>query len=110
MRALVDGLVGGIVAHNLSLIDPFTGQPTTWGKFSPHWLNDVADWSDDRGLRAIEMLTYLVAAEEVTGDAKYRQTADELRAAHGSVPPVHTFSSHSYSHLRHLPRPAGTAA
>ena len=83
VRGLVDGLVGGILAHNLSLIDPYTNQPTTWGKFSPHWLNDVVDWSDDRGLRAIEMLTYLVAAEEVTGDATYRQAADELRGAHG---------------------------
>jgi hypothetical protein len=83
LRAIVDGLVGGIVDHNLSLIDPYTHKPTTWGKFSPEWLNTKPSWSDDRGLRAIEMLTYLVAAEEVTGDSRYRLTAEALRAQHG---------------------------
>ena len=52
------------------------GQPTTWGKFSPQWLNEVPSWSDDRGLRALEMLSYLAAAEEVTGDATYREAAE----------------------------------
>ena len=65
---LLDGLVGGLVRHNLTLIDPSTGAPTTWGKWSPAWLNQVRDWSDNRGLRALELLSYLAMAEEVTGD------------------------------------------
>lgn len=83
VRGLVDGLVGGLVAHNLSLIDPSTGLPTTWGKFSVGWLNEVPSWSDDRGLRALEILSYLAAAEEVTGDRKYRSTAEALWVSHG---------------------------
>ena len=35
MRTVVDGLVGGLVTHNLSLIDPGTGKHTSWGNFYP---------------------------------------------------------------------------
>ena len=35
------------------------------------------------GLRALELLSYLSAAEEVTGEQKYRTTAEELRGEHG---------------------------
>ena len=83
LRATVDGLVGGIVAANLTLIDPATRAPTTWGKWSPEWLDATPSWSDDRGLRALEMLSYLAGAEEVTGDASYRRVAETLRATHG---------------------------
>ena len=37
----------------------------------------------DRGLRALELLSYLAAAEAVTGDATFRATAERLRAEHG---------------------------
>jgi len=83
LRATVDGLVGGIVAANMTLIDPATAAATTWGKWSPKWLDATRSWSDDRGLRALELLSYLAGAEEVTGDARYRRAAEALRATHG---------------------------
>ena len=83
VRGLVDGLVGGLLENNLTLVDPSTGGATTWGKWSPHWLNEVRDWSDNRGLRALELLSYLAAAEEVTDDNRYPAAAAALRADHG---------------------------
>ena len=80
LRELVGGLVGNIVGNNLTLIDPATRNATTWGKWSPEWLNARPSWSDDRGLRALELLSYLAAAEEVTGDVAFRATAEQLRA------------------------------
>ena len=77
--SLARGLVDHLLDHNLTLADPATGQPTTWGKWSPHWLNEVRAWSDNRGLRALELLSYLAAAEELTGDAKYGAAANHLR-------------------------------
>jgi hypothetical protein len=41
--------------------------------------NTVRDWSDNRGLRALELLGYLAAAEQVTGGAVYNATAQRLR-------------------------------
>jgi hypothetical protein len=40
--AVLVGILGGIVDHDLYLIDPMTGQRTTWGYWNPALLNDVA--------------------------------------------------------------------
>jgi hypothetical protein len=83
VHELVDGMVGALVDDGFRLVDPSTGKPTSWGKWDTHWLNEVRDWSDNRGLRALEMLSYLAAAEEVTGDGRYKKAADMLRTEHG---------------------------
>ena len=44
---------------------------------------EVRPWSDNRGLRALELLSYLAAAEDLTGDAKYAEASAALRTAHG---------------------------
>jgi hypothetical protein len=78
---VTSALVGGIVAHNLTLIDPSTGNRTRWGSWSPEMANTARDWSDNRGLRALELLSYLAAAEQITGGASkiFNATSERLR-------------------------------
>ena len=83
LKKLIDVLVGGIVANNYTLVDPYTGEATKWGVWTPETLDSKRFWSDARGLRALEIQAHLAAAEEATGDKKFREVFDALRHDHG---------------------------
>ncbi len=52
-----------VVGNNFTLVD-VTGKPTTWGRWDPAEINWGRDWSDERGLNAVEMLAMLAGAAE----------------------------------------------
>lgn len=76
MRSMTDHLI-----DNGFLLRDHDGQPTRWGDFSPEYLNSMRGWAQ-RGLNSMMMLSFLRAAEHVTGDAKYAEVFDRLCAEH----------------------------
>ena len=81
VRAQVKALTDHLIDHNFNLVD-HDGKPTRWARFSPEELNFSKNWIVERGLNSLSMLSYLSVAEHVTGDPKYRQTADMLIEKH----------------------------
>jgi hypothetical protein len=79
---LIEGITGGILKNDLYLIDPSTGQPTTWGFWNPALVNDDPDHYSERGPNSIGILSYLVSAYSVTADAKYKDTFWHLALEH----------------------------
>eukprot|EP00041_Stephanoeca_diplocostata_P038771 m.1553094 g.1553094 ORF g.1553094 m.1553094 type:complete len:862 (+) comp25268_c1_seq3:151-2736(+) len=64
-KKLLLDFVAGVVKNDYMLID-VTGNATTWGRWSPHYVNDFRPFSDERGLQALQMLAYLSAAANLT--------------------------------------------
>ncbi len=80
VRAVVDRVTTHLIEHDYALVD-HDGKPTRWGQFSPAVLNtDIL--TDLRGLNAISILSYLLVAEHVTGDEKYRREYEDLLFKH----------------------------
>ena len=57
-----------ILSHGYYLIDR-TGKPTTWGKWSPQYFAN--EGKADSPLNAIELLSLVRAARNITGDIRY---------------------------------------
>jgi hypothetical protein len=74
-------IVDSIVEDGFVLND-IDGTHTQWGVWAPEKLNDDPDWSMDRGVNSIELLSYLKLAGHVTGDAKYEATYRRLVREH----------------------------
>jgi hypothetical protein len=80
---IIDGLTEGLIKNDLYLIDPTTGQPTTWGFWNPKEVNgDPAHYSE-RALNSLEILSYLATAYSVTRRALFKDTFDKLITQHG---------------------------
>ena len=83
-KELLLNIVGGIVKHDYELID-ITGNATTWGRWSPRYVNGFRGYSDERGLQSVQMLSYLSAAANMTADdpsgMMYRAAFAELTNA-----------------------------
>lgn len=77
-------LVCSFCKDNFTLID-WDGRPTTWGKWSPAWLNDDPDWYDNRGVNSVEILAWIAAADVVTNGTNplFRNAFQYLTAEHG---------------------------
>lgn len=65
-------IVDHLMAHDLNLTDR-DGQATRWGVWSPGKLNRDPEWSPDRSLNSMEMLSFLKLAHYMTGDEKYQR-------------------------------------
>lgn len=81
VREVVRDLADHLITHDFALVD-HDGKPTRWAVFGPRWLNQDSNWFVERGLNSLSILSYLTAAEHVTGDAKYGQAARELIERH----------------------------
>lgn len=80
VRKVVDRISTHLIEHNFTLVD-HDGKPTRWARFGPDEIN--TDYMTDlRGLNSVSMLSYLIVAEHVTGDVKYRKTAEMLLNEH----------------------------
>jgi hypothetical protein len=75
--AVVRALADHIVDHGFQLVD-HDGKPTRWGNWSPDYCNSIDGWAD-RGVQAVEMLSFVNVAHHVTGDRKYLDAAKLLR-------------------------------
>lgn len=67
-----------ILANGYNLIDPGTGKPTRWGKWSPQYF--AGEGKSDAPLNAVELLAFLRATRHFTGDPKY--DTEYRKAAH----------------------------
>jgi hypothetical protein len=69
-----------ILTNGYYLIDPKTGKPTRWGKWSLDYFN--GEGRGDSPLNSLELLSFLRTTAHVTGDPKYnrefRKAADTL--------------------------------
>jgi len=58
---LLQDIATYIQGNGWFLIDPVTGQPTTWGQWAPSVLNGDRRWMDGRGLNSLQIVAYLAA-------------------------------------------------
>jgi hypothetical protein len=82
---IIDGMTEGLVRNDLYLVDPSTGQHTTWGFWNPALVNDDPEHYSERGLNSLQILSYLATAYSVTRRALYRDTFNKLVVQHGYV-------------------------
>ena len=78
----ITALVDGLMEHDYTLWGHY-GNRTTWGVWSPEYLNGKYSWRDERGVNSAQALGFLSAAYEVTGDQKYLTAMGELVKDHG---------------------------
>jgi hypothetical protein len=65
-----------LVRHRWTLVD-LDGKPTRWGRWDPeYFLSDEGRY--DRGLQALELLSFLKTAEVVTGEPEFAEAYREL--------------------------------
>ena len=76
--ALIEGITGGILANDLYLIDPSTGEPTIWGFWNPTLVNDDPEHYSERGTNSVGILAYCASAYSITHDEKYLKTYWDL--------------------------------
>ncbi len=82
LREVVRDLMDHLLEHRFALID-HDGQPTRWAIYGPDHLNHDPRWWPERGLNSLSILSYLAAAEKVTGDPKYATASRELIEHYG---------------------------
>lgn len=61
-----------IVDNNYHLID-FDGKPTRWGIWHPDSLNNAPNWIYERGLNALQFLSFMKTASFFTKDPKFEK-------------------------------------
>ncbi|MFO7974507.1 MAG: hypothetical protein R6V12_07730, partial [Candidatus Hydrogenedentota bacterium] len=81
VRDVVVGITDHLLEHGFNLVD-WDGEPTRWAVFGPEHLNHDIDWWEERGLNSLSILSYLVTAEHMTGDQKYREAINRLVDEH----------------------------
>jgi hypothetical protein len=72
VRRHVANVVDHLMTHDYALTD-VDGQPTRWGVWSPDKLNRTEEWTPDRYLNSMELLSFLKLAHHMTGDEKYQK-------------------------------------
>jgi hypothetical protein len=77
VKNLVSRIMTHIVSHNYLLVD-LDGKPTRWGVWNPDSLNGSTEWSYERGINSLQMLSFLKAAYHVTGDQKFENSYQYL--------------------------------
>ena len=61
-----------LIRNDFNLVD-FDGKPTKWGIWSPKRLNEDPEWSPERALNSLEILSFLKFAYKITSDRKYQE-------------------------------------
>jgi len=72
VRKHVSNIVDHLMKNNFTLTDT-DGKPTRWGVWSPDKLNRDPEWSPDRNLNSMELLSFIKLAYHMTGDEKYQR-------------------------------------
>ena len=71
---LFEGILVGIIENDYNLMDPATGQPTTWGFWSPEQLNGNIEHYSERGPNSLQLLAWCAAGYSLTGKSIYSET------------------------------------
>jgi len=79
---LIDSLMSHIVQNNYYLID-FDGKPTTWGRWSPEYVNAMPKNVGDRKITSSNIVAMLQTAYHFTKKEIYKEKAFELMNKHG---------------------------
>ncbi len=79
---LIDTLMGHIVRHDWYLVD-YDGQPTTWGRWNPEYVNGFPTSVGDRKLNSSNIIGMLQTAYHFTGKSIYKEKALDLMDNHG---------------------------
>lgn len=79
---LIDTLMGHILDNGLYLVD-YDGQPTTWGRWNPDYVNALPPEVGDRKLNSSNIIAMLQTAYHFTKKEVYRDKAFELMHEHG---------------------------
>ncbi|MEL6255199.1 MAG: hypothetical protein AAFR87_24535, partial [Bacteroidota bacterium] len=79
---LMDTLMSHVVKNDLYLID-HDGEPTTWGRWNPEYVNARPIMVGDRKLNSSNIISMLQTAYHFTRKEKYRKIAFELMEEHG---------------------------
>ncbi len=74
---IVDYIIDG--GYNFKSLD---GKHTTWGVWAPEYLNNDPDWAPERGINAVEILSYLKLAYHVSGKKYYQNEYNKLLNEH----------------------------
>ncbi len=70
-----------ILDHDLTLVGP-TGLRTSWGVWTPKFLNDDPEWRWEKGLNSLEILSHLKVAFHLCGDAQFEMAYRTLIQEH----------------------------
>ncbi len=93
---LLDMLMQHIVDNDMRLID-YDGQPTTWGRWYPEYVNARPKMVGDRKLNSSNIIAMLQSAYHFTRKEVYKQKALELMDEHGYLDnlmrPISTIAS-----------------
>jgi len=79
---LIDTLMGHIVKNDYYLVD-YDGQPTTWGRWNPEYVNGFPTNVGDRKLNSSNIIAMLQTAYHFTGKSIYKEKAFDLMDNHG---------------------------
>ena len=60
-----------LIRNDFNLVD-VDGKPTKWGIWSPGRLNEDPEWSPEKALNSLEILSFLKFAQHITGEEKYQ--------------------------------------
>ena len=75
-KAHLSRIASHLIDHHWQLIDR-DGKPTRWGRWDPeYFLSDEGRY--DRGLQAVELLSFIKTAEVLTGDPKFATAYQRL--------------------------------
>ncbi len=84
VKSLIDRIVSYIIDNDFHLID-YDGKPTRWGIWHPDSLNHSPNWMYEKGLNALQVLSFLKTARYYTGNPKYETAYLRLAHDHGYV-------------------------
>jgi hypothetical protein len=79
-RDVIVAITDHLIDHDFALVD-HDGKPTRWAQFGPDAVDGDTFW-EERGLNSLSMLSYLIIADHVSDDAKYRKIYDRLISEH----------------------------
>ncbi len=79
---LIDTLMSHVVKNDMYLVD-FDGEPTTWGRWNPDYVNARPKVVGDRKINSSNIIGMLQTAYHFTGKEKYKDKAFELMNDHG---------------------------
>ena len=71
-----------ILDHDYTLVGP-NGKRTSWGVWSPKFLNEDPEWRWERGLNSLQILSHLKVAITLCGDSRFEEAYRSLVEEHG---------------------------
>lgn len=79
---LIDTLMSHVVHNDMYMVD-FDGNPTTWGKWNPEYVNARPKMVGNRKINSSNIIAMLQTAYHFTGKEKYKEKAFNLMDNHG---------------------------